>query len=359
MAILDFNTGIQMGLVGDTALVAGKGVTNPARIGHYVKEGFIIDEENHRDEVAILKWSDRNEIWISWYMYQEDQDPNPARYARPVITLSGTDSGGDEVQWGVIDGFSSSGGRQARFALYPAGVDNDSSTGWIEIIPNIDLMPTDDVRTRVDIHVKLDDVSGEVDVYINQSLVGQYAGDTIQNPNLTTLNKAYFGMLGDYEQGLVDYNNDCTFSAAFCADEPTIPITMVQHEINANGARQDMSGNYTDINLLGDWDDSTRLESDATNQTSTFQKSSVPANFITGYELISVGINTRSAVGAGQPMNNISHVIDNGSIIVEGATISIDDLLSPQKTIFTTAPDGGAWDAAKLDATEVGVKSKS
>lgn len=359
MAILDFNTGIQMGLYGDTALVAGKGVTNPARIGHYVKEGFIVDEENHRDEVAILRWTDRNEIWISWYMYQEEQDPNPARHARPVITLSGTDISGDEVQWGVIDGFSASGGRQARFALYPAGVTNDSSSGWTQIIPNIDLMPTDDVRTRVDIHVKLDDVAGEVDVYINQSLVGQYVGDTILNPDLTTLNKAYFGMLGDYEQGLVDYNNDCTFSAAFCADEPTVPITMVQHEINANGAKQDMSGDYTDINTLGDWNDATRLESNATNQTSIFQKSSVPANFLTGYELISVGINTRSAVGAGQPINNITHVLNDTVNEVEGAVIAVDDLLQPRKTIFATAADGGAWDATKLDATEVGVKSKA
>lgn len=359
MAILDFNTGIQMGLRGDTALIAGKGVVDAGQIGHYVKEGFIIDIENHRDEVAILQWTARNEVWISWYMYQPQRDIAPARRGSPVITLEGIDSNGELVQWGAMDGATDTGGRAARFYLYPEGVNNQSSTGYVQILADIDLMPTNAVRTRVDLHVLLDDVNGAVDVYINQSLVAGYVGDTILNPNLTTLTKSYFGMLGNYSNGAVEYDNDCTFSAAFAADEDTVPITMVQHEINANGAKQEMTGDYTDINTLGDWDDTTRLESDATNQTSIFDKTNVPTNFVTGYELISVGINTRSAVGDGQPTNNITHVINDGVNEVEGAVIAVDDLLQPRKTIFTTAADGGAWDATKLDATEVGVKSKA
>jgi len=359
MAILDFNTGIQMGLYGDTAAVDGKGVLTKSRIGHHVLEGFVVDRVNHRDEVAVLKWTDRNEVWISWYMWQPEKDPHPSRDERPVITLSGTDSNGDLVQWGVIDGLIEDSGRQARVSLYPAGVDNSSTTGFTDIITGIDLMPANAVRSRVDLHVKLDNVNGEVQVYINQALVGEFLGDTILNPDLTTVNKAHFGMLGNYRNGLVDYDNDCTFSAAFAADEDTVPITMVQSAITGNGTEQDMIGDYTDINLLGDWDDATNIRSDATEQTSTFDKDAVPIQYQSGYDLIAVGVNTRSAVGDAQTINNISHVIDDGLNTVEGPLIALDDLFQPRKTIYHTAADGGAWTASKLDSTQIGVRSKA
>lgn len=358
MAILDFNTGIQMGLVGDTAAVDGKGTTEASKIGHKVLEGFLIDRVNHSDEVAKLSWTSRNEVWVSWYMWQEEYDINAGRDGRAVIAFRGIDANGSEVYWGAIDGQSGASDRTASFYLYAAGQSPSDTSSGTSIIQNIDLQPFDGVRKRVDVHIKLDNVNGEVDVYINQALVGSFSGDTILNPDLTTVSNCHFGMLGEYISGVVDKNNDCMFSAAFAADEDTVPITMVQHEINANGTYTQMTGDYTDVSLLGDWDDSDKVYADQAGLVETFQKSATPDQYQAGYDLIAVGVNTRSAVGDAFAISALSHIAYNGSTLKEGSDIPLDDLLQPRKTIFHTDADNNAWTAAALDATELGLKSK-
>ncbi|AAM28406.1 hypothetical protein [Vibrio phage VpV262] len=358
MAILDFNTGIQMGLVGDTAAVDGKGTTDASKIGHRVLEGFLIDRVNHRDEVAHLTWTSRNEVWVSWYMWQEEYDLNAGRDGRAVIAFRGIDASGSEVYWGAIDGQAGASDRTASFYLYGAGESPSDTSSGTSIIQNIDLMPYDGVRSRVDVHVKLDNVNGEVDVYINQNLVGSFVGDTILNPDLTTVSNCHFGMLGEYISGLVSKNNDCMFSAAFAADESTVPITMVQSEVNANGTLQQMTGDYTDVSLLGDWDDATKVTADAAGQTSTFGKSALPAQYQTGYELIAVGVNSRTAVALDYTIASLAHVLDNGTTVKEGTEIPLDDLLQYRKTIFHTDADDNPWTATAFDATQIGLKAK-
>lgn len=341
MAILDFATGFSSALIGNTANFVG-GVPDGTQNGHYVLEGIEVINQGIRDKICSLSWTPRTEVWISYYHYQGTRDTTINQQEIPPFMIEGLNANGD----------------LRRYVYFDVNLANDNRVDLVVdgriLIPSMNLVPANNTRTRVDVHIKMDAVNGEADVWFNQTLVGTFRGDT-SDVELTEFDRCSMGFSGDWDFG----GFSLKWSAAFAADEESVGITMVQHEINGNGNLQQMSGGYTDINTLNAFDDVTRLESNATNQTSTFTKGATPPIFGSGYEIIALGLSSRAAVGAANSINNISHVIDDLTNTIESPNIPVDQLIQPRKHLFTTAPDGGAWTAAKLDATQVGVKSKA
>ncbi|EOV8094055.1 hypothetical protein ACOKWN_003827 [Vibrio parahaemolyticus] len=213
----------------------------------------------------------------------------------------------------------------------------------------LDYTPATGSVERMDFDVKIDAVSGYFRVYFNNSLIHEVTGDTTRSGTFGTVSRVFFGGVDD---------NDWTYhSGMFVTDgESTLDITMVQHEIQSAGRFAEMTGDYGDLISVGTLNDSAAVISTAANQTMTAVIDGLPDEFL-GYEIVAVGVDVRASADSGGSYP-LALVIDDGTNVLESASISGKGYFTTAQALFTTAPDGSAWDATKLANTDIGVRSK-
>lgn len=210
--------------------------------------------------------------------------------------------------------------------------------------------PLENQLYRIDIEVDRA-VSGAIRVYSNFGLRAEYLGDTSAMPSPDSLH-----LNAHSTQTSSTYA--CRISSIFIADEDSRAITAIQNNLTADGVNTDFSGGYVEVNKFGALDDSTKIVSTAANQVSSMVKSALPTEFNTGYEVVALGLYSRSAAGITGETNMEFLITDNTNTQLSG-DIAVGSFYSPKSYIFDTAPDGLAWDVTKLNAADIGVKSKA
>jgi len=329
MAILAFATGGSTTANGtppsDLGTTTASRIAPDAREGLGVNEGLRNTYQMNFDEIT-------GDYWLSFYWYADD-----ASWV----------SSGTEAVIEVRDG--------AQESLRLTGAGDElcdlswwNGAGFTTIASNIPM--TDNTLYRVDIqYVRA--VSGAIRLYINGTLNVEDLRDT--TGNTLDPDNVLFGTPGGPAVADATY-----FSSMFIADEDTRAITMVQNTLTGDGGTTDMTGTYTDVNDFGLLEDTNKITSGAANQVQLMTKSALPAPYNTGYDIVGLGVYARAAVGISGSAN-MEFVQDDTVNQVTSGDIALDEFLSPKTHVFTTAPDGGAWDVTKLDAAEIGVKSKA
>ncbi|ELA6946647.1 hypothetical protein RBG11_004250 [Vibrio parahaemolyticus] len=212
-----------------------------------------------------------------------------------------------------------------------------------------DYIPANNSVERLDFDVKIDAVSGYFRVYFNNALIHEVTGDTTRSGTFGTVSRVFFGG--------VDETDGTHHGGMFITDgESTLDITMVQHTIQSAGRFAEMTGDFGDLISIGTLNDSASVVSTAANQTMTAVIDGLPDEF-QGHEIVAVGVDVRASADSGGSYP-LALVIDDGTNVLESASISGKGYFTTAQALFTTAPDGTAWDATKLANTDIGVRSK-
>ncbi len=207
-------------------------------------------------------------------------------------------------------------------------------------------------KRRYDVKLTLNDTTGEFTVYVDGILFVTYSGDTIQG-SYTAVDNISFQTVFPY------LSEDVCYSAVFAADDDTRAIRMVQHLLNAAGTHSDFSGTYADVDEVGVSAvacDADYISSGTPNHVSTFDKSALPSEFDSGFDVIAQGVYARGKSSDIGTIPNAQLVLSDGTNDSVSGNKALDIVYNPIQHVYHTPPDGGAWSIAKANATEAGVK---
>lgn len=197
---------------------------------------------------------------------------------------------------------------------------------------------------RVDLHVKIDDSVGVLEVYVDGVLGFTFTGDT----KLTTgeaIDSIKFSFGGS--------GNAPWMSAVIIADESTLGMLAKQVVPIAAGGASDWSGAYTDINMLTNTP--TSIFTGIPDNVSTFAKTSME-DYDTGYDVVSLIFNITGSIG--KDTVGIKPVIRLDGINYDAGDI-FDFTSSPnpkQVEIPLNPATEAAWVYSTIEAAEIGVK---
>jgi hypothetical protein len=275
--------------------------------------------------------SEVTEIWIHWHGY---------KYYSSCDTSDGfvglqTGTGFEDPLCGIKSSRSGDGG--VFFYVNGALVGDN-------------VCPTSG-QANYDLYIKYD-TNGEIKFYKNDSLLGEYYGDTT-TPGVTGGNSVAF------RNGSSQYYFPVYYvSQIIIADSPTIGKRLVTIAPNANGDEQDFTGDYTDIDEF-DLDTNDNIFTNTVSNTSTFQYSNIDATFadwaVEEVRLISSVRNTAdSAVADGR------HIVRIDGVDYESADLNTpaDSSVVLAETQYTNNPaTGSSWTRTEVDSAQFGIKT--
>lgn len=320
--------------VGETQLITGDGMTTTVAsaidAGGYTNSAIQIDEENTLTEHIVYVDAPAGVLWCSFTYYgYRNFWSNTDR----VVALK--DTNGDPIVW--CDATS---GEDLVFYV------NDGTTDT-EIGRLVDGY---NANNRVDFKVDMG-VSGGGELYLNGNLVNSAA----VNMSARTLDMASFSF-----RAIAAANSDYTrFGVFIIADEDTRGMTVQEARPTADGVVfTDFSGDYTALNNNG-VNEGGAVQGVSAGDTQSYDVDNLHTDFSTGYEIVAVILNSRSSHGSGSALDQLAHIITDGTNTLEGGDIQLDTVAQPRFSIFTTAPDGSAWDETNFNAAEFGLRAKS
>lgn len=255
--------------------------------------------------------------------------------------------------------FSDSGAGVLRFAAVNStsfSVGLWTGASWATVIASVAC--DSDLGQRYDIHFKMHDTLGEIEIYVDNVLEGSFYGDTVRSTSTTvnefTINNWY---------GNTSYLYDSYYSQILVQSDDTRGIAVVSAQANGSTAYADQdSGAVTDINSIygkGSAVDTSKLIFSSANSTSAFVTLGIDAQFDTGWEVVSVVTNVRSMYGAASPVTNIAPMIRTATNVDSFATAvaSTPLLFKTGFAEFPLNPDtSAAWTVAEAEAASVGVR---
>lgn len=326
MSILAFGTSLAELTPGILPDVGSTATTTAAQIAPDVDEG-VTSQSSAPGTPHRLAFAAASDIWFSAYLY------------------AGSTSSG------VVALIFSSGGTDLFRAISGSGttlrLEYWNGSAWVAAFTAATAMAAA-TRFRFDVHIKIADSGGVLELYTNGSLIGSFTGDTLLTA-ATTLDKVTL-------LGLSNGSATQTWSAVMVADEDTRPITYIgKRAIGAGGVSQ-WSGSYADIDETG-FSDSDLIRSGTAEQVSTFIKNALPATYATGYSVIGIGVSARACKGASGPQN-LQLAARSGSSNGFSASKALATSFAPKQDVFTQNPaTSAAWTYAEADAAQIGVKS--
>ena len=200
-----------------------------------------------------------------------------------------------------------------------------------------------DSTERVDIHIKIDDVAGEFNVYLDGLLLVGFSGDTNRSADNAIVS---VGWMSD------DNSLEYDISAVIVADTDTRGMIFAQSKPTTNGARSDWTGDATDIDDLGR-DDTNFIKSGTDGHVSTFGVGTLPAG-LSGWDVHAVVVAGRALVGDDTTLDKVVRV---GSTNYLSGDVGAGGIMGPVQHVFHQNPATAAdWTFAEVDAIEVGVK---
>lgn len=199
--------------------------------------------------------------------------------------------------------------------------------------------------SRFDIHFKYHATDGELAVYQNGVELYKFNGQT-----------DYFGGIHSFVDVLLggwrDTSNE--YSAMIIADEDTRPLLCHQVLPNSNGAAQEWTGGYANIDETG-INDSDNIVSGAINQKSLFGFQAQGAA-TTGRSVETVILSARGLGPGPQAIRGVARYLTT-----EAETLSETDVLIGYSGLQYKYPlnpvTGEAWTLAEINAAQFGVRS--
>lgn len=277
-----------------------------------------------------------SDVWVSFYV---KTTRNPMSGTTP-LTLD--DDGTPILRWYTVTG-----GIQ---------VDLWSGTAWVTVIPLCKVAPAN--GSRYDIHFKLHDTLGEIEIYVDNTLEGSFYGDTKRSSSTTVdaLELAdYFyhsaiSSLAYYSQMLVQ--SESTLGKYVIYRQPT--------DGDPFYAGQD-SGGLTDVNEnhADTVDDSTLMVFSVANSKASFRTEHLNSPFSAGWVVLSVVSAVRAASGLADIVNSVSPMVRTGTGVDAFASSSsaTGPAFSAAFEEFPTNPDTGLqWTLAEANAAAIGVE---
>lgn len=207
-----------------------------------------------------------------------------------------------------------------------------------------------DTLYKIDIQLKLDNSVGIFRIYVNDTLVWEYTGDTIFTAATTvdTIELASGNIVGT--------TSDFVFSGLILADEDTRSMVFHQGQATANGADTAWTGVYTDVTKL-DRNDNTFIESGTAAQLETYVMDDVHTD-LAAFVPRAVVLSTRTRRGATGPQNMQGVVRQSGTDFMTSNIAGINTAYGTRQAVMNTNPaTSAAWTISEINAAEFGVKS--
>ena len=255
--------------------------------------------------------------------------------------------------------FSDNGTNVLRFVAINAdsfSVDLWTGASWATVIASVTC--DNNLGQRYDIHFKMHDTLGEIEIYVDNVLAGSFYGDTVGSTS-TTVNE--FAINSWYNSTNSLYSS--YYSQILVQSDDTRGIAVVSAQANGGTTYADQdSGTVTDINARygkGSTVDPSKLIFSSANSTSAFATLGIDAQFDTGWQVVNVVTNVRSMYGAASPVTNIAPMVRTATNVDSFATaVASTPLLF--KTAFGEFPlnpdTSAAWTVAEAEAASVGVR---
>lgn len=280
-----------------------------------------------------------SDVWVSFYMKTTKSPMNG------ITPLTLDDDGTPILRWYTVTG-----GIQ---------VDLWAGTAWVTVIPLCKFAPTS--GARFDIHFKLHDTLGEIEIYVDSALAGSFYGDTKRSSN-TTVDALE---LADYYY-LSFITSIAYYSQILVQSESTLgKYVIYQQPTDADPfyAGQD-SGGLTDVNEnhADTVDDSTLMVFSVANSKASFRTehlNSALSTLSTGWVVLSVVSSVRAASGLADIVNSVSPMVRTGTGVDAFASSSsaTGPAFSAAFEEFPTNPDTGLqWTLAEANAAAIGVE---
>lgn len=309
--------------------------TTAARLAPYAKEGV---DCNFPGRFARMKFTPVSELWVRFHVWglqmgQTSSGLNTGQFWRAYEVEAGT----------RLFSIDLDGSTDTAFEMWDGAAFTEFGTASTPMLSS--------ALYKVDIRLKLDNVSGEFQFYVNDVLMITYTGDTIRTA-ATTISCV------ELDGGYIGAEANQIFSGVIVSTTDTRNMVFHQGQMTAAGATSDWTGAYTDVTKLT-VDDTTFISSGTADQVETYVAENVNAA-LSAYSVEAVVLATRTRRGTTGPQNLQAVVRQSGVDHVTADLTGIDGAYGAIRAIMTANPaTSGAWTIAEIDAAEFGVKSKT
>jgi len=307
--------------------------TTTARLAPYVNEAVNINGDGGN---FIIEWPvTLSEFWYAFDVFATTWDGAATAgnlfyllggaFKEPIMAVNNTASGIPTLY--LFDGSS------FGSSIATSGVS----------IPN-------DTRIRLDIHVKMHDTLGVIEVYKDQELMMSFSGDTNLMSHITGVGAARH--FNPRSASTYTYAH----SGMILADEDTRGMILHEAVATAAGATSSWTGSYTGIAETG-IDDTDIISSNAANQVGTFVMEDVHAD-LAYYEPVAVVLTARAQRGSGpQTIQGVARIGSTDyTQALEGTIINLT--YSGHCVVFDESPaTTDPWTLSEIAAAEFGLKS--
>lgn len=199
---------------------------------------------------------------------------------------------------------------------------------------------------RFDVRVNVSN-TGNFDLYANGALQASFTGDTLLGAQ-TTIDTVWLGN--------VRATGSSHWSGCFVADEDTRLIVAQHLRPIGNGFHTAWTGDYTDVDDLGDIDGNI-INTVTADDLETYTKTTMTTDFDTGYEFMSLGVSAKARRAATGPQN-LQLVCRSDTTDGVSASIPLDVTYDTKQGFFANDPaTAAAWLKAAMDSAQVGVKA--
>lgn len=240
------------------------------------------------------------------------------------------------------------------------GIDADNGADWAmeywngssftSVIFDSDF--TDDTLHRVDINWKIADAGGFFSIYLDETLVATFAGDTLLS-GFTTIDRVRF-LGGDNIASPT--STEINYSQVIVSTTDTRGLKLATIDITGAGTTSAWTGSNVDVDDVG-ISDGDFLESGSANQVETMAAANLSAT-ANALEVRAVFLGMRAQRGAAGPQNLQGAVRVNGTDYFSSNVSGLIESLAPFQVMFEDSPDtASTWTNSEVDAIEIGVKS--
>lgn len=243
----------------------------------------------------------------------------------------------------------------------------DGSTGRLQVrrgttvLGTSDFVWSEDDIVYVELHVVLHDSTGEFELRVNGVVEASGSGlDTNDTASANCETIRFHGLFSGGSSGVGVLYTDFYIKGVPGAEGDFYgPILLVPirptSDVTQGWTRSAGADNFALVDEAQTDQGTTYVETAAAATNDLYGMGDLPEAYANILAVVAVTVG--NAVDGGAP--TVSHVLDDG---VSAASVGAAKTLGTaqyrsQATVFMTAPDAGAWDAAKVDAIRLGIRS--
>ncbi len=228
-------------------------------------------------------------------------------------------------------------------------LDTRDGGGWVTRVSSLTSVPGNNVLTKITIKLVLHATTGEFTVWVGDTEVGSFIGDTIGDTGATTVDKIRFTSSDS------DGANATFISEVVIADEQTINMRVATLVPEGDGNQVDWVNGFAAVDeLINSASDS--IQSASANEVELMTLTDYAGS--TDMVVRTVFVSAKAIRGASGPQN-LQLAVREGATDGFSANKALTEVYTTFKNSFTVNPDTGpaAWTLPELDTMEAGVKS--